>query len=162
MCVYRNTFYTNAMFNIFYDTMETVLSTLMRLKERKIIICGDFNINTLEQDRQTRRFEQFLLNYNLKLQLHTPTRLVSQTCIDNFILDSRKKCECKILDLGLSDHTAQILKYPVKKFSTMRSWKIKCRDYSKPNLDKFVACLKILSFLKFMKYVILTYVMINF
>lgn len=74
-----------------------------------VILCGDFNIDTLKRNKLSIEFESFLLSYNLKLEIMQPTRLGSKTCLDNFAHNIRPKCEYKIIELALSDHTAQIL-----------------------------------------------------
>lgn len=99
----------------------------------------------LKKNRTSQNLTNLLLQFNLKLEFNEPTRLSSKSCIDNFA-HNFTNTSSKILELGLSDHTSQILKIPVKKTLILKHWKVKRRDYSKHNLEKFRECLSNLSF----------------
>lgn len=147
-CVYRvpKKKQKAAYLELFYDRMTTLLNELCIQKHRHVIICGDFNINILENNKQTREFNDFLLGYNLSLALSEITRPESGTCLDNFAHNVKRGCKCEVLDLGLSDHTAQLLKCPVRKTCIIDFWKTKKRIFSKENLATFRKHLKCLSF----------------
>lgn len=142
LCVYR---VPNSKIEIFLDKLHIILMKLTSNNSKKIVLCGDFNINIMTKNNSTADFEHLLLNFNLKLRIKQPTRLTSNTCIDN-IADNIRGCKAEVVDLALSDHTAQILMCPVKKTDIITSWHIKRRDYSKDNLSKFTNCIKELSF----------------
>lgn len=55
-------------------------------------------------------------------------------------------CKGELLELALSDHTAQLLICPVKAKCTYKYWFIKRRDYSQENIEKFKECISSLSF----------------
>ncbi|RVE47697.1 hypothetical protein evm_007686 [Chilo suppressalis] len=86
------------------------------------------------------------MNYNLKLALKEPTRLISKTCIDNFAHNFPKTCRTEVLELALSDHTAQLLTCPVKNVPVIKFWRKKYRDFCIENISKFRDCLMRLSF----------------
>ncbi|RVE41685.1 hypothetical protein evm_013673 [Chilo suppressalis] len=115
------------------------------LSNKKVILCGDFNINILKNTRDKRYFEYLLLGHNLRLAINEPTRKSSGTCLDN-IGHNIKGAKAEVVELALSDHSAQILMCPVKKTYTLNSWKIKRRDYSKINLNNFNNCIANLTF----------------
>lgn len=144
LCVYRSP--KNRLIDVdaFFTKLEDALTKIC-FKNKKIVLCGDFNIDRLNVTPMSRQFEQLLASFNLKLGLNQPTRLSSNTCLDNFAYNFNK-CKVSITEFGLSDHTAQVLKCPVKKSSYLTHffrWK---RDYGEDNINKFVECLKSLSF----------------
>lgn len=144
LCIYRPPNFNNL--NVFYDKLEIILKKICTKSVNKIIMCGDFNIDTLKRNRLTLDFEYYLLGYNLKLELRQPTRLVSNTCLDNFARSSQLKCTSEVLDFALSDHTAQLLEVKVMKSYRINSWRIKKRDLSHENITRFKSYLKCLSF----------------
>lgn len=144
LCVYRVPKLNNL--NVFYETLEKILHNLCRKKYKHIVIAGDFNIDILKTNKITEEFQCLLLNFNLKLAIKQPTRLQSESCIDNFAHNFNAKCKTEIIEFALSDHTAQILKCPVKKTCILKYWSIKRRDYSTDNMIKFKECLKKLTF----------------
>lgn len=131
---------------LFYEKLDNILKKLCSSTNKNIILAGDFNIDIIKRNKITLELEYFLLQYNLKLALYKPTRLSSNTCIDNFAHSYQRGCNAEIIDLALSDHTAQILKVPIKKTCKLQFWKCKKRDYSDDNLLKFKNHLSCLSF----------------
>ena len=58
-----------------------------------------------------------------------------------------KPCKSKILELALSDHTAQVLETSIRNTTDeICSWRIRKRDMSEENINKFKDCLHNLSF----------------
>lgn len=145
ICIYRVPKSNNL--NIFFEQFDKMLHILLALKQkRNVIIAGDFNIDCLKHNNTLLELECLLLNYNLKLQLKQPTRLASGTCIDNFAHNIGKKCKSEVIEFSLSDHTAQLLKFPVNKIYLINKWKITRRDFNTEHLEKFRNYLKNLSF----------------
>ncbi|KAF9811567.1 hypothetical protein SFRURICE_017027 [Spodoptera frugiperda] len=132
--------------NTFYEKFESILKTLCSRKDKKIIVCGDFNIDTLKKNNISLDFECCLLSFNLKLVITQPTRLSSATCLDNFAHNTNQKCDHEVFDFALSDHTAQLIKITVNKTCQLKSWRIKRRDMCEENLKKFNNYLQSLSF----------------
>lgn len=143
ICVYRIPKHN---YNIFYDKLDNVLRKVCSYSNKNVILTGDFNIDILKRNKITYEFEYFLRQYNLKLSLSEPTRLSSKSCLDNFAHSFKRGCKADVMDLVLSDHTAQLLKVPSNKNCTLKYWKTKKLDLSASNLAKFKDCLKCLSF----------------
>lgn len=128
VCVYRPPQNYRVAFNTFFDRLDTMLSKYI-LKTKKIIICGDFNLDILKQTKYSDEFTNIILSHNLKIEFKQPTRLASKSCLDNMIHNISGSTG-KITELALSDHSAQLLKCPTKKTCTLRYWYVKKRDYS--------------------------------
>ncbi|KAG6438989.1 hypothetical protein O3G_MSEX000387 [Manduca sexta] len=142
ICLYR---IPGSDIHIFYDKLDSILRKIISTNKNHVILCGDFNINMLTKSNQSIDFENVLSGYNLTLQIREPTRIPSNTCIDNFA-HNIKNCKSEVIELGLSDHTAQILKCPVTKTCLLKKWQIKRRDYCLENMEKFKNCLQNLTF----------------
>lgn len=143
ICIYRIPKYNH---NVFYEKLDNILRRLCVSTNKKIILTGDFNIDVLKRNKITIEFENFLLQYNLKLELYKPTRLASNSCLDNFAHSYRKGCKAEIIDLLLSDHTSQVLQVPIKKTCMIKYWKTIKQEISVDNLMKFKNHLKNLTF----------------
>ncbi|XP_047990737.1 uncharacterized protein LOC125229839 [Leguminivora glycinivorella] len=144
ICIYRVPKYDKASFNIFFNKLNDLLCKL-NCNRKNVIICGDFNIDIMIRTRQSIEFNTLISSFNLKFAISTPTRLQSNTCIDNIIHNIRG-VKSDVIDLAISDHTAQILKCPVKPTCILSHWFILKRDFSNSNVQKFINCLKELSF----------------
>lgn len=144
VCIYRAPYVNN--FNDCLDKLESLMQTLIHTRSKNIVIAGDFNVDMLKQDSQTNAFQYLLMSFNLKLALKEPTRMASQTCIDNFAHNYNKTCKTDVLEFALSDHTAQLIRCPVKKICTIDYWFTVIRDYNIENILKFKKCLSELSF----------------
>lgn len=144
VCVYRVPNPNNVV--TFLSKLEKVLLLITKISSNNILLAGDFNIDILKSNNVSLDFECLLLNFNLKLALKQPTRLISMTCLDNFAHDFKKQCKTEVLEFGLSDHTAQLIKLPIKKLFKFKYWYKTERDYCKENIDKFKMCLNNFSF----------------
>lgn len=145
ICIYRIPKHN---YNIFYDKLENILRKLCSLSNKQVILTGDFNIDILKRNKITLEFEQFLSQFNLNLALYKPTRLSSNSCLDNFAHTYRKDCKAQIIDLILSDHTSQILSVPINKSCKLKYWKTQKQDITAENLKKFKKYLSCLSFMQ--------------
>lgn len=144
ICVYRPPKQNMEALKIFFQAMSSMLSKVC-LGRKKVVICGDFNINILDKTRTVNELRQLMSSFNLQFAINVPTRLSSGTCIDNFLYNQRG-CIGSVLDLALSDHTAQLLVCPVKPTCLLKYWYIERRDYSHENINKFRESLSALSF----------------
>ncbi|XP_028043268.1 uncharacterized protein LOC114252813 [Bombyx mandarina] len=74
----------NSLYDFFENIMERVLLKLS-VSNKHVFICGDFNINLLENTNATIRLRTLLKSYNLSNLFSEPTRITSTsaTCIDN-------------------------------------------------------------------------------
>lgn len=144
LCIYRPPNKTMNHINFFFTTLEPILSRLCT-GNKKMIICGDFNIDTLVQSSVSREFVDLLYNYNLKLQFKQPTRLSSKTCIDN-IAHNFKKCTGSVIEMALSDHSGQLIKCPVDKTCQIKNWYVVRRNLSREHRALFIKYIKQLTF----------------
>lgn len=145
VCLYRIPHLDKIHFNMFHEILERILKTVCDSKNKKVVICGDFNINILKDCPKSRDFKYHLLSRNLKLELNKPTRLGSGTCLDNFA-HNVKGTKSEIIETALSDHTAQLLTCPVGRSCVLKTWTINRRDFNKQNLETFRNHIKSLSF----------------
>jgi len=77
------------------------------------IICGDFNINYLENSNNKLQLDSLLATCNLQSVIDFPTRITNSSCtaIDNILKNKRKTIDFSIQSClsGLSDLDAQTL-----------------------------------------------------
>lgn len=145
ICLYRVPKNNNRSFDIFFNNFDDILKMHTYNSNKKIVICGDFNIDLLKKCKYSSQFDQLCLNYGLKPSVRVPTRPKSGTCIDN-ILHNIRGAKCELHELGVSDHKAQVLNCPVRKTCLFNHWFIFKRDYSKENVKKFCDSINALSF----------------
>jgi Reverse transcriptase (RNA-dependent DNA polymerase) len=131
--------------NQFIDRFEVILNKLNSEKKYPII-CGDFNLNLLDNDSNVYKFKDILNVVNLVPTIHTPTRFcdTTATLIDNIFISKLfplKYCDNQVLDFYLSDHEAQILKICDSE-SISSKIKTSKRNFSVKNIKKFKNCLK--------------------
>lgn len=110
ICVYRA---PNSNLDIFLVNMEMLLCKLVtrsRNNCKKIFILGDYNVNILEKTNKAELLLNAFRSFNLHPSIAVPTRITShsQTCIDN-IFTNVKNYNVDVLDIGLSDHTCQVI-----------------------------------------------------
>jgi len=87
--------------------MDTILNPF--------IICGDININYLNNCNKRHKLDQLLATYNLTSTVHFPTIISSGsiTVIDNIFINKSKNYTINPFINGLSDHDGQLNK-PMK------------------------------------------------
>jgi hypothetical protein len=110
------------------------------VKCKTLILCGDWNINFLQTNSHTGELNNLLLQYNLKHAVNVPTRITKTTAtlLDVVITNEKKSINSlKIMDLGLSDHYAQILSIPILDFSNI-PYRIEKRQFSEANVQEFL------------------------
>ena len=111
LCVYRP---PTGNFSYFLSSLESVLNQIYS-NSINIIICGDININYLDNTNNKLQLDSLLASYDLYSIVDFPTRIsnCSSTAIDNIFIDIFKNTNftIKLLPNGLSDHDAQILTF---------------------------------------------------
>jgi exonuclease III len=109
LCVYRP---PTGNFSYFLSSLESILDQLYT-NSIIIIICGDININYLDNTDNKSQLDSPLASYDLYSTVDFPTRIndCSYTAIDNIFIDKFKNTNftIKLLPNELSDHDAQIL-----------------------------------------------------
>jgi hypothetical protein len=96
----------------FIKQLEIILKFIYKPKS-EIILCGDFNVNFLENSDKVHQVISLLQTYNLFRVVDFPTRITknSSTAIDNIFLDYCRLNTYQVFSVfsGLSDHDAQYL-----------------------------------------------------
>jgi len=99
-------------FSSFILKLDTVLQTIYSPKLH-LIICGDVNINYLNESENKNKLDNLLLSYNLTTTINFPTRVQndSATAIDNIFIDVSQFENYTVTPIinGMSDHDAQLL-----------------------------------------------------
>jgi exonuclease III len=117
VCVYRS---PDGDFAIFLQKLETVIKKII-VRKKQIILCGDWNINFMQESKKLRDLQEILLLYNLVNTVTSPTRVSkNSTSLIDVIITNKEitRDTATVIDLGYSDHMAQVLKLPIKKCYT--------------------------------------------
>jgi exonuclease III len=97
----------------FIKRLDAILKCLYSPKS-EFIICGDININYLNENDHKQKINPFLKTYNLSHTVNFPTRVQnsSSTAIDNIFTASARLSSSHTFPRvnGLSDHDAQFLR----------------------------------------------------
>lgn len=139
ICIYRT---PNSKVATFFNKLEFILQKLCDRRNRRIILVGDLNINTLIMNKNAATLSDIVKNYNLTLKITTPTR--HTTCIDHIITNIPDSIG-ETCELHLSDHnTAQILTFTLKLLTdgpVSSHHFIYKRNYNEEYIKKFRECL---------------------
>ncbi|MDR2829930.1 MAG: hypothetical protein LBB45_02660, partial [Methanobrevibacter sp.] len=99
-------------FQFFLNGLENIINKVYK-PAIHLIICGDININYLNESKEKQEINNILNSYNLVSIIHFPTRITnnSRILIDNIFLDTIKFVNfvTSSVSNGLSDHDAQRL-----------------------------------------------------
>jgi hypothetical protein len=90
---------------------------ITKSKGKRVILCGDWNVNFLQNSGKLQKLQNLLLIYNLENTVKAPTRITShsKSLINVIILNSTSETMfTEVLDLGYSDHLAQIVHFRSK------------------------------------------------
>jgi len=95
---------------IFLKNLDSVLNTWYSNKT-EFVICGDININYLENCKKRQQLDALLQTYNLIGTVSFPMRKTdaSPTAIENIFVARTKNYTIDPFINGLSDHVVQIL-----------------------------------------------------
>jgi endonuclease/exonuclease/phosphatase (EEP) superfamily protein YafD len=137
ICIYRSPI---GNFNFFLKQLESILNKIFKLSA-DIILCGDFNINHLDETHKKKLLESLLASYNLFSTVKFPTRIcnTSITTIDNIYVNT-KVCKFSIISLvnGLSDHDGQIITLPYTSNITPKKPFFLTTEINKDSISKFL------------------------
>lgn len=126
---------------IFFDTLLKILDSISNQKLlRSVVICGDFNIDFLQESKQVDICRQILLSYNFTIVIQEPTRIThaSATCIDNFFTNFVHD-RYDVQGTPLSDHTYQILSFGADSALPQQPVYREYRDLTEPSMIMFLA-----------------------
>jgi hypothetical protein len=132
VCVYRS---LDGDFYMFLKNLEGVIQKV-QLKKKKLILCGDWNINFVDDSVRLRELKKLLWMYNLDNIVASPTRITKNSITQTDVIVINKqvfKCSASVLDLGNSD---QILKINVNRSERgpQMCWK---RQFTKEGILEF-------------------------
>jgi len=108
VCIYRS---LDGQLEKFMNKLEVVIQKLLN-KNKILVLCGDWNIDLLQEDSDKRDLMDLLLRYNLVNTVKSPTRITpnTKTLLDVIIINkAHYSTPATIVELGLSDHQAQML-----------------------------------------------------
>lgn len=144
-CIYRIPHKGKSQIDLFMHHFEKLLHFVSeKYKRKKIIICGDWNVDTMKDSLATKDLLFTLRNFGFNIHIKTPTR--QNSCIDQ-IASNIKEVKSSLVYLELSDHeSAQIIEIKANKQRAITTWFEYKRDFSKENLDKFNKYMASLSF----------------
>jgi hypothetical protein len=78
----------------------------------KIFVCGDFNVNCIENSHKKTKLDDILGSFNLRTIITFPPRIApdSFSVIDNIFIDEHQFSSYEIISvsIGLSDHEVQL------------------------------------------------------
>jgi hypothetical protein len=98
----------------------------------------------MEDSVKLQELKDLLLLYNLVNTITSPTRITKKsfTLIDTIVINKQYfECSSNVLDLGYSDHLAQIININVNR-SKRGTVKIRKRQFSKESIDEFTYLLQ--------------------
>lgn len=94
----------NSRIPAFLEILEDILQYFTNA-QRKVIICGDFNINT--KDNPNTKYQQLLLSYGFENHISSPTRVTetSSSTIDHILTNLEPaKVEAGVIQENVADH----------------------------------------------------------
>ncbi len=107
---------------------DNLMFFLDRLGGQKIVIGGDFNLNTLVNNKW---IDTLCHNYNLKIRITNPTRLESETCIDNFLTNVNGTF--MVSSISIADHQAILAHLSVTNIKLKNKLKFYYREMKEHN-----------------------------
>ena len=139
ICIYRS---PDGQAGIFFNKLEMIMQKLIR-KHKTLILCGDWNIDTLKSSPHAKELNNLLLRYNLKNLVNTPTRITKNTAslLDVVITNEKNYVNLSVMDLGLSDHIAQNISISIPETNNTFHKVIK-RKFNEINTQEFLHLLK--------------------
>ena len=124
----------------FLNVLEAALNQLYN-NITTLILCGDFNINYLNEDKKKQRLNSLLTSYGLYSVIDFPTRTnnSTSTTIDNIFINKLTFLTYNVYSLvnGISDHDAQILTLPDTNIPKTKNELYSYRKIDAPSLNEF-------------------------
>jgi len=136
VCIYRS---PDGNFRVFLNNLELIIQKIQS-KRKKILLCGDWNLNFLIDNTRLHELENLLLSYDLINTVNSPTRITSSSeSLIDVIVTNREYLEqsTTVIDLGLSDHLAQLIRIRSrKKSNTIKI--IEKRQFTNSRVEEFI------------------------
>lgn len=147
VCIYRIPGHN---VELFIYNFRILLTKLTHKEKKKIILCGDWNIDILKNCNQTKDLNSLLTNFGFSIHVKSPTR--KKSCIDLIASNlGSQSVSCNTHRLALSDHdTGQSISIQISKLSESKQnvqyYTEQRRDYCQQNIDMFCKHISCLSF----------------
>lgn len=129
--------------NTFFNHLSLTLNRCLNFKNRKLVIGGDFNIDTSNPNNATTLLKDLLKTFNLNISNNVPTHINknSATVIDNIFSDIDKQdYNICVFDPVISDHKGILFTFKHK--NNTRKHEIKmCRPITQNNIIRFTEIL---------------------
>lgn len=93
-------------FETFFRVMELALSYLNK-KNRKTILCGDFNLHFNAGNKDAECFVNLCCMYGFEMKVHEPTR--GTNCLDNVFSSFQENLNVQVSNCHVSDHLGQLI-----------------------------------------------------
>lgn len=135
----------NGNYDVFQKQFASFLS-FINTNFRHSIICGDLNVDSLKNTRESNQLNDLLKSYQLLSLINQPTRIVRQSsglscsAIDYIITNlPENTVEHDVFEPGLSDHLAQYLTWEIshsvnKQSQTHKTYK---RNFNQEAMSEF-------------------------
>jgi exonuclease III len=133
VCIYRS---PNSNVEIFLQLLDEALNKMSK-RGCFLVLCGDWNINLLDENTHQKALSSLLLSNNLQNTVLCPTRVTSSSSslIDVMIASKLfQQTSTQVVELGFSDHFALIMVVLVKSPPIFSENTIK-RIFSKRSMD---------------------------
>ena len=114
----------------FVDALDNFLS-FKSSNKTPLIICGDFNINILEENLLTKNYSSVVDSNGFEIGPMEPRRVTmnSSTCLDHFIFQNVSKSEiCVLKNEEIADHYPTMLHWSIR--TSLKSKKVAYRNTS--------------------------------
>lgn len=127
----------------FFNQLDIIMIHLKtKYANKKVIIGGDFNIDILKHNLESKRLVQLMTENNFSLKIRDPTRTtqISSTCIDLIFTNfDDKLMKALVVDNGFSDHKSTILQLPYDQNNNHNPiiWQTKKRLFNNTNIQTF-------------------------
>jgi len=109
VCIYRS---PDSKLWIFLKNLELIMQTI-HSRNKKPLLCGNWNLNFMADNRRLQELQNLLESYDMINTVRSLTRITPSTeyLIDVIIINKDNPVlSASVVDLGFSDHLAQILR----------------------------------------------------
>jgi exonuclease III len=140
VCIYRS---PDGDFRTFLNKLELVIHKVHSLN-KKLILCGDWNINFMKHSDRLQELINLLVMYSLINTVISPTKITKNpiSLLDVIVTNKQtNEILATVLDLGYSDHLAQILHIKVDRHK-QGLVQTRKRLFTKENIEEFKCLLQ--------------------
>jgi len=134
VCIYRP---PDSNFWTFLKILESTIQ-IAQEKEKKLLMCGDWNVNFMLNNTRIDEVKNLLGSYGLQNIVRFPTRITpkSESLLDVIVINKYNlKLEVSVIDLGFSDHLAQVANINIGKINMINKTQMR-RQLTMNNIDK--------------------------